>query len=82
VTKYALLLSGIGAVIAGYHHYLQLGGESLVPCSASIFAVSCTERYVWEFGYIGIPTISLTAFLLIMVLLRARQMYLATRSQG
>lgn len=73
VTDYALALSGIGATIALYHSYLQIGGTPLVPCSVSPGAVSCAHRYVFEFGYVTLPLMSLTAFGLVIVLMIARK---------
>lgn len=69
IVDYALPLSGLGAIIAGYHYYLQLGGNSILPCSAIGYSVSCSQRFVMSFGYITIPMMALTAFLLITLLL-------------
>jgi len=62
--RYALLLSAIGAVIAGYHYLLQLGVAPALPCSAVGYSVSCSQRFVMQFGYITIPMMALTAFAL------------------
>src|SRR3989344_3104936 len=40
VADYALSLSVIGTLVAAYHTYIQFGGVSLVPCSAT---VSCVQ---------------------------------------
>lgn len=69
IVDYALGLSGVGAVIAVYHYYLQLGGSSFFPCSAVGYSVSCSQRFVLEFGYITIPMMALTGFLMIIVLM-------------
>jgi disulfide bond formation protein DsbB len=69
IVDYALALSGLGAIIAGYHYYLQLGGKSVLPCSAVGYSVSCSQRFVMSFGYITIPMMALTSFLLIFLLL-------------
>lgn len=68
VADYILALSAIGFVIALYNHYLQLGGASLIPCSAN---GSCAKRFVFEFGYVTIPLMALSGFLfngLLMIL--------------
>ena len=65
--KYCLALSGIGAVLATYHTYLQFGGNDLIPCSAT--GVSCNHVYFVTYGYVTIPTMALTAFVLIFLLL-------------
>ncbi len=70
IVKYIILLSGIGAIIALYHYYLQLGGISFLPCSATIgTSLSCTQRFFQTFGYITIPMMSLTAFLSNLILM-------------
>ncbi len=62
VIDYMLLLSVIGALVAAYNIYIQLGGNSLLPCAAS--GVSCNKIYFTEFGFVTIPVMSLTAFLM------------------
>ena len=69
VVGYARPLAVIGALIALYHNYISSGGQSTLPCSAAGTGVSCTVRYVFEFGYITIPLMSLTAFLLLIFFL-------------
>ncbi|HEX4103972.1 MAG TPA: disulfide bond formation protein B [Candidatus Paceibacterota bacterium] len=67
VRKYCLALSGIGVLISIYHTYLQFGGNDLVPCSAT--GVSCNHVYFVTYGYITIPTMALTAFAVIFLLM-------------
>jgi disulfide bond formation protein DsbB len=69
--KACLILSGIGFPIAAYHVYLQLGGGAIVPCSA--IGPSCQYVYFLQFGYVTIPTMSLTAFALILVFMLLRK---------
>ncbi len=64
---YGLALAIPGVLIAIYHSYLQFGGSPLIPCSATV--VSCAQRYFLEFGYVTIPTMSLTAFIAIILLM-------------
>lgn len=63
-----LALSGLGVLVAANHYYLEMTGNSLLPCSAS-GAVSCTARFVYEFGYVTIPLMSLTTFLIIFLVM-------------
>lgn len=63
---YGLVLSVIGGAIALYHYLGQIGVASL-PCSATGYSVSCAEKFVLEFGYITIPVMALSAFLLIAI---------------
>jgi len=65
IIDYALILAVIGGLFALYHNYIYYGGTSLFPCDAFGLGVSCTKRYVFEFGYITIPLMSLTSFLLL-----------------
>ena len=44
---------------------LQLGGGSLIPCSAT--GVSCEFVYFMEYGYVTIPMMCLTAFALVIL---------------
>lgn len=62
--KAGLIISAIGFPIGAYNIYLQLGGGALVPCSA--VGPSCSLVYFIRFGYVTIPTMSLTAFALII----------------
>lgn len=64
---YMLGLSYIGGVVALYHTYLQYGRSSLIPCSASVAAVSCAQRFVFEFGFLTIPMMSLAVFVFIIL---------------
>lgn len=61
---YALVLSCIGGAIALWHYLGQLGFGTL-PCSAVGYSVSCAERFVMQYGYITIPMMAFSAFLLI-----------------
>lgn len=70
IRKYCVALSSIGALIAAYHTYIQFGGNDLVPCNAT--GTSCAHVYFVTFGYITIPTMSLTAFALILLFMLVR----------
>jgi hypothetical protein len=66
----AAALAAIGAVVAGYHVALEwIPSLDTGSCAA---AAPCT--YVWfrEFGIFSLPTLALTAFLLILTLLLIR----------
>ncbi len=64
---YAAALASIGTVIAAYHRLIQafpdLSGSS---CSTG---VPCTAAYFTEFGFVTIPYMALSGFLLILALL-------------
>lgn len=68
IRVYVTTLTVIGAVIAAYHSYIQAfpppGGSSFCTATAP-----CTERYVWELGFVSIPFMALSGFLFIMALM-------------
>lgn len=63
---YSITLSLVGAILAGYHYLLQLGIAPSVACSTVGYSVSCVKRFTLIYGYITIPMMALTAFLLII----------------
>jgi disulfide bond formation protein DsbB len=66
---YILTLALVGGLIALYHTYIQYGGSPLIPCAANVEAVSCSQRFIFEYNYITIPLMSLTGFVMIGVAL-------------
>ncbi len=66
VLRYALPLSVIGAGIAAHHYYIQVAAAAAATCSAT--GPSCAEARFFTFGYITIPMMALTAFLLLLLL--------------
>ncbi|HLD70790.1 MAG TPA: disulfide bond formation protein B [Negativicutes bacterium] len=67
IIDYILPLPVIGFLIALYHCYIYYFASA--GCQLAGRGVSCTQRYVFEFGYITIPLMALTAFALVIVLL-------------
>ena len=65
--KYSLPLSIIGAGIAIYHIILPALEKYGVAC-VTTSGVSCTKLYVFAFGYITIPVMSLTIFAILILL--------------
>lgn len=69
VRRYALPLSVGGLLISVYHIVIQLQPSlNVVACAAD---VPCTLRYVAVFGFMSIPAMAGSAFLLITALLLA-----------
>jgi disulfide bond formation protein DsbB len=64
---YSISLSAIGALIALNHYILQLTGTSVIPCSAVGYSISCSKVFVLRMGYITIPLMALSAFLLMII---------------
>jgi disulfide bond formation protein DsbB len=74
--SYCLWLSLIGSLIAVYHYYGQMFNTSALPCQdPSTGVAACAFNYFVKFGYITIPLMSLTGFLLIVALLLVGRRY-------
>jgi disulfide bond formation protein DsbB len=69
VLRTSFIFAIMGSLVSLYHVYIVNGGESSIACANNAAAVSCTVRYVFEFGYITIPVMALSAGLCILVLL-------------
>jgi disulfide bond formation protein DsbB len=70
IADYSIALSIFGAAAALYQHYLQMGGDSVIPCPAtSQQAVDCAVRFVFEFNYITFPMMSFTLFVFLIILM-------------
>ncbi len=66
----SLIFSVIGALVALYHYLMQLGIVPEGSCAAIGYSVSCSKVFVMQFGYITIPLMAFSAFLLIIMSLR------------
>lgn len=73
VFAYSTVLSLFAGVLALYHSYVYWGGESLLPCTA--LGGACSKIYVMEFGYITIPSMSLTVVLYFLLLAWINRIY-------
>jgi disulfide bond formation protein DsbB len=58
--------AAIGIVIAAYHTQLQAFPEQKTFCDLEN---PCTNRYVWEFGFMSLPLMNLIALTFIVVML-------------
>ena len=65
---FSIAFSVFGGIAALYQHYLQMGGQALVPCPAS-GAGDCAQRILFEFGYITFPLMAATLFAFLIVLM-------------
>src|SRR4051812_16135606 len=68
VRPYALTLAGLGAVVAAYHVLLERV-PSLEDSGVCDPTNPCTIRWVERFGFVTIPVMSLSAFVLLIALL-------------
>lgn len=62
---YSGTLTSIGIIIALYHNWIDLGGNEFITCDKG---VSCTARYVAEFGFVTIPLMSLVLLVTLLVM--------------
>ena len=68
VRVYAVPVLAIGAVVAAYHTWVQ----AYPPADGTSFCTAdapCTLRYVWEFGFVSLPFMALSACCCMIVLL-------------
>jgi disulfide bond formation protein DsbB len=62
IANYIIPLSIIGGLIAAYHYFIQFSSK-IVSCG-SLHEIDCSVMYTFDFGYITIPMMALTAFIL------------------
>jgi disulfide bond formation protein DsbB len=72
IIPYSISMAVIGAGIALYNYLLQWGLFAPGSCSVNA-AEDCSQRIFFNFGYISISTMALTAFLLIIVFLTIKK---------
>ena len=75
LADYVLPLSLIGICVSTYHYLVQLGLFAH-PAACSV-GIPCNLRYVNYFGFVTIPLMALTAFVLITVMMIATKWALA-----
>lgn len=67
ITIYSIFLSLIGALIALYHHYLQMGGAHFLPCPANGNAIDCATPTFVTWGFVTFPYMSFSLFLFLIL---------------
>lgn len=67
VLNYSFVLAILGFLVALYHNFEKLIGKDLIACEAT--GPSCLQIFVKKFGYIDIPIMSLTFFVLIILII-------------
>ena len=65
-SRYIFALAGIGLAISVYHYQLQLFPDQAQVCTGGV--VSCTVKFVEEFGFVTIPFMAGAGFLTILLL--------------
>jgi len=68
IADYSIALSVCGAIVALYNHYLQMGGNAVIPCPAS-GGGDCAQRFFFELGYITFPLLGFTIFASLIILM-------------
>jgi disulfide bond formation protein DsbB len=66
--RYITGLAIPGLLIALYQHFIQMGGNDVLPCPAAPGAADCAQRLIFEFGYITFPLMAASLFALVIVL--------------
>jgi disulfide bond formation protein DsbB len=67
IRTYALPLATIGAAISTYHTWLQAFPDR--TSSFCTLEAPCTDRYVWELGFVSLPFMALTAFAFVITMM-------------
>lgn len=68
--NFSAVLALLGACVSAYHVYIENGGSSSLACASdSLTAVTCSARYIYEFGYVTMPVMALTTQVFILVLI-------------
>jgi disulfide bond formation protein DsbB len=65
-SRYVVAMAGIGLSISIYHYQLQLFPDQAQICTGGV--VSCTVKFVDEFGFVSIPFMAGAGFLTILLL--------------
>ena len=66
VAWYVVPVATIGALFAAYHTQLQAFPQQ--HSSFCTLSEPCTVRYVWEFGFVSLPFMALSAFVFIITM--------------
>lgn len=66
ITVYSMVLSAIGGMLSLYHYLLQKV-SFLADAAPSCGRIPCTGQYINWLGFITIPFLALTAFIIIFI---------------
>ena len=67
IFDYVIGLNIIGIIISGYQYVMQMINYS-GPCPIGNGGIACFAKDVFEFGYITLPLMSLTIFVVVIIL--------------
>jgi disulfide bond formation protein DsbB len=77
IIKYLIPLSVLGALTSILHYAEQIqarlapNSDPFVKCTLG--EINCADSYIFQYGYITIPLMTLTAFLMIIIVTRIMQ---------
>lgn len=81
IVDFSIVFATIGSLVSTYHVYVENGGTSGLACATGTAlsgfssAGTCAVRYIYEFGYITMPIMSLTlSFFIIAILVNYKYM--------
>lgn len=70
IVDYSIVFAILGSIVSIYHIFVETGLTTGPACAdPSNGGVSCAFRYIYEFGYVTMPIMSLTLSLFIITLL-------------
>jgi disulfide bond formation protein DsbB len=71
ILDHSIVLALLNVITSIYHVYIEHGGKSSLPCADPNVTnqVSCSARYVYEFGYVTMPMMALTVSFFVLMLL-------------
>lgn len=70
IIDFSMVFAILGSLVSIYHIYVENGGTAGLACAEpSSGGVSCAVRYIYEFGYVTMPIMCLTASLFIITIL-------------
>jgi len=65
-SKYIVTLAAVGLAVSIYHYQLQLFPDQAQICTGGV--VSCTVKFVDEFGFVSIPFMAGAGFVTVLLL--------------
>lgn len=63
---YGVALATLGFGVSVYHVWIQAAGSETQFCTLE---APCSERHIWDFGFVSIPFMAMSAFLFTIVAL-------------
>ena len=60
----SIVMSFLGIIVTTYHSLITYVGNSPFPCDA---VVSCTQRFVYQYGFMTIPLMACISFVALVI---------------